>query len=227
MQGLDAHLIELKKRFRLVALFFLFSVGLSFYFSSNVLEWVQSDLGFSLHALTAYEVLYTQLLIAFLLGLLLSLPFIFYEALEFMRPGLKEEEYRALRNYLPFSVVLFLMGAAFSYNYIVKFSLGFLQSTTDASSVPAIWGLQNTVGFALRLSALTGIIFQLPIFSLILARAGLLNREMMVEYRPYFFIVILVVSAVATPPDVISQVLVTGPVLLLYQLSIFLVGRVE
>lgn len=227
MQGIETHLAELRKRLKLVAIFLLSSTALCFYFSSDALKWLQADLGFTLHALTAYEVFYTEILISLLFGLLLSLPFILYEALAFMRPGLKEEEYRALRNYLPFSVILFLAGSIFAYNFIVKLSLSFLQGTTKVAGVTALWGLQNTIGFALQLSALTGIIFQLPIVSLVLARVGLIDRELMVEYRAYFFIAILFLSAMATPPDVVSQMLVTGPVLLLYQLSIFLVGRVE
>lgn len=227
MQGFEKHIEELRKRLKLVAVFFLSSTALSFYFSSDILKWLQADLGFSLHALTAYEVFYTEIIIALLLGFFISLAFILYEAIAFMRPGLKDKEYKALRNYLPFSVMLFIIGAVFSYNYIVKFSLSFLQGTANTADVAALWGLQNTIGFALQLSALTGVIFQLPIASLVLAHAGLIDKEMMVKYRSYFFIAILLVSAMATPPDVISQMLVTGPVLFLYQVSIFLVGQVK
>lgn len=227
MDQLETHISELRNRLKIVAVFILSSTVLSFYFSSNILNWLQNDLGFSLHALTAYEVLYTELMIAFLGGFLLSLPFILFEALAFMKPGLRESEYRAMRNYLPFSVLLFLAGSVFSYNFVVKTSLNFFQAAAGTADVAALWGLQNTVGFALRLSAFTGIIFQLPIVSLVLAHAGVLDREKMVEYRPYFFVGILLISALATPPDIISQALVTVPVIFLYQVSIFLVDRVE
>ncbi|QGA80334.1 twin-arginine translocase subunit TatC [Candidatus Nanohalobium constans] len=227
MQGLDRHVQELRQRLKFVSIFFLSSTVLAFYFSSNILNWLQNDLGFSLHALTAYEVLYTELMIAFLGGFLLSLPFILFEALAFMKPGLKESEYKAMRNYLPFSVFLFVTGSVFSYNFVVKTSLNFFQATAGSADVAALWGLQNTIGFALRLSAFTGIIFQLPIVSMVLAHAGVLNKDKMVEYRPYFFVGILLVSALATPPDVISQALVTVPVIFLYQISIFLVSRIE
>lgn len=227
MQTLDDHLNELRKRLKVVAIFLLVSTGVTFYFSSKVVKWIQSDLGFELHALSAYEALYTELMIAFLGGFLFSLPIILYELIGFMRPGLKEGEYRVMRNYLPFSVILFVVGAVFSYQYIVKSSLNFFQSTVATADVAAVWSLQNTVGFSLRLSAFTGIIFQLPIVSVILGRAGIIDTEMMVKYRAYFFIAILLVSAIATPPDIISQALVTLPVVGLYQISIFLVGKVQ
>ncbi len=227
MQTLQDHVRELRKRLKVAGAFFLLAVGVCFYFSSQVLNWLQSDLGFALHALTAYEVLYTELMIAFLGGFLFSLPIVLYEIIAFMRPGLKEKEYLVMRNYLPFSVILFVGGAVFAYSYIVKASLAFFNSTTESANVAAVWGLQNTVGFALRISAFTGIIFQLPIVSVLLARAGLLNVDMMKRYRSYFIVSILVISALATPPDLISQALVTGPVIGLYQISILLVSRFE
>jgi len=226
METLDDHIQALSNRLKIVGIFFLVSLGVVFYFSSDILTFIQNDLGFKLFALTSYETLYTQLMIAFLGGFLLSLPVTFYELILFMKPGLKESEYRVLRNYLPFSILLFSVGSIFSYQFVVKTSLAFFQSVTDASTVGAVWGLQNTIGFALRLSAFMGIIFQLPIVAVILAKAGLINKELMVKYRSYFIVAILLVSALATPPDMISQALVTLPVIGLYQLSIYLVKKI-
>ena len=226
METLDDHIQALGNRLKIVGVFFLVSLAIVFYFSSDILTWIQSDLGFKLFALTSYETLYTQLMIAFLGGFLLSLPVTFYELILFMKPGLKESEYRVLRNYLPFSILLFSVGSIFSYQFVVKTSLAFFQSVTDASTVGAVWGLQNTIGFALRLSAFMGIIFQLPIVAVILAKAGLIDKELMVKYRSYFIVAILLVSALATPPDMISQALVTLPVIGLYQLSIYLVKKI-
>ena len=109
MQGMERHLDELRNRLKVTSVFFVSSIALSFYFSSDVLKWVQADLGFDLFALSAYEVLYTELMLAFLGGFLISLPFILYQVLAFARPGLKEKEYRAMRNYPPFSVILFVI----------------------------------------------------------------------------------------------------------------------
>lgn len=227
MQTLDDHISALAKRLKIVGILFLISTGMMFFISSDILSWIQADLGFELFALTAYETLYTQLMIAFLGGFLLSLPVTIYEIILFLKPGLKENEYKVLRNYLPFSIILFAIGSTFSYQFVVKTSLNFFQSITEASSVGALWGLQNTIGFALRLSAMMGIIFQLPIAAVVLGKAGLINQGMMRKYRSYFIIAILIVSALATPPDMISQALVTLPVIGLYQLSIYLVGKVN
>ena len=98
MQTIDDHVAALSKRLKIVAIFFLASTAGTFYFSSNILSWIQTDLGFKLFALTSYETLYTQLMIAFLGGFLISLPITLHQIILFMKPGLKPNEYKVMRN---------------------------------------------------------------------------------------------------------------------------------
>lgn len=226
-QSLEQHVEELRNRLLHSLIVLGVLTGVSFYFSGDILALLQTDLGMTLNALVAYEVFYTELMIALIFGFMLSLPVFIFHALNFMKPGLKEVEYRTLKNYLPFSVLLFGVGAVFAYEVIVKASLKFFQATTEASTVGAVWGLKNTLGFALKLSVFSGLMFQLPIIAVILAMAGLIDRDMMRRYRAYFFVAVLLLAAVATPPDILTQLLLTIPVMGLYQLSIFLVGRVQ
>lgn len=224
---LEAHLKEMRWRLKHVLIVLVILTGLSFYFSADVLTFLKGDLNVSLHALVVYEVLYTRIMISVLMGFFLSLPVFMYHFLKFVKPGLRDSEYRVLRNYMPFSIMLFLAGASFAYQVIVKSSLSFFKSTSATSQVQSVWGLQSTLGFAVKLSAFTGVMFQLPIAALVLAKAGLLDREMMIRYRTYFLVSVLLLAAVATPPDVVTQVLLTLPVVGLYQLSIWLVSRVN
>ena len=87
--------------------------------------------------------------------------------------------------------------------------------------------MRSTLGFALKVSAVVGLMFQLPIIAAVLARAGLLKAAQMRQYRVYFIVAVLIIAAVATPPDVITQLLITAPVILLYEASIFIVERLE
>lgn len=226
-EPIDSHIRELRTRLKHVFIVFAVLTGIGFYFSSDILGFLQQDLSVGLHALTAYEVLYTQVMIAVLFGLAVSIPVIFIHFLGFMKPGMKEAEYRVLRNYFPFGMFLFIVGSVFSYHFVVKSSLAFFQSMTDASEVSAIWGLQNTLGFALKISFLSAITFQLPLVFLVLGKAGLVTADTMRKYRGYFIVGILLAAAVATPPDILTQVLITFPVIGLYQLSIFLVSRTD
>lgn len=222
-QEVSQHLKELRWRLKHSTVVFLVLTAVSFYYSSDIINFLQSDLSISLNALKAYEVLYTEISIALLIGLLLSLPVLFYQAVKFAEPGLRREEYLMLRNYIPFSIMLFVIGAVFAYNFVIKYSLNFFRQATASADIAALWGLQSTVSFALRLSAFTGLIFQLPVVALVLSKAGLIDTEMMKKYRAHFMIAVLVTAALSTPPDILTQILVTAPVLGLYQLSIWLV----
>jgi sec-independent protein translocase protein TatC len=226
-QSLQYHIQELRKRVIHSGIVFIVLSAIGIYFSGDILSIIQNDLGYSLNALSAYEAFYTQIMIGVLFGFFFSLPTTLYHMIKFAEPGLKPGEYRILRNYLPFSVILFVVGAVFAYTVIVKTSLEFFRASTLAADVGAVWSLQNTVGFSLKLSALTGIMFQLPIAALVLAKAGLINADVMRRYRAYFVVAVLLLAAIATPPDLVTQLLVTGPVIGLYQISIYLVKHVD
>lgn len=227
MDSFRDHVIELRNRFFRIMLVLIVASAISFYFSSEILVWLQNDLAIEVHALHAFEVFYTQIMIAAILGFFISIPYTFYEILKFLKPGLKDHEYKVMRNYLPLGIILFLFGAAFAYTFVIKAAFSFFQTIGAGAEVPAVWGLRNTLGFAMKISGFVGIFFQLPIVSLILGKAGIINAEMMRKYRNYFIIGVLLSSAMFTPPDLITQVLITLPVIVLYQVSIYLVKRVE
>lgn len=226
-RDIDYHIQELRSRIihSFIVLVVLTAIG--FYLSGDILSFLQADLTTELHALNAYETIYTQIMIAVMFGFFAGLPAIIYQLLKFAEPGLRDAEYKVIRNFLPFSFILFVIGGVFAYEFIVKTSLQFFMESTKTADVTAVWGLQNTLGFALKLSIITGVLFQLPIVSIVLAKAGLINAWTMKKYRGYFIVGILVASAVATPPDIITQLLITAPIIGLYQLSIFLVSRIE
>ena len=108
MSRFEHHLRELRKRMVYTAIFTVIATFAIFYKSSEILAFLQTDLGFTLNALKAYEVFYTQVMIAIIFGIVISLPIIVYQALKFAEPGLTRTEYKALRNYLPFSIGLFI-----------------------------------------------------------------------------------------------------------------------
>lgn len=222
--ALTDHTAELRRRLIHTTLWFVAATAILFPASSPLLTWLQNDLALQLHALAAYEVIYTQLNLAITLGLIATLPVLLLQALLFAKPGLKSHEYRVMRNMLPASLVLFLAGSIFAYHVIIRNVFTFFQQTTRAADITAVWGLQNTIGFAIKLSALTGILFQVPVVAAVLGRAGIVTAPQMRRYRVHVFIGVLALSAVATPPDVVSQVIVTAPVMGLYEASIRLVA---
>lgn len=226
-KDIQYHVQELRSRLAHSIIVLLILSGLGIYFSGEMLAWLQNDLQVGLNALTPYETIYTRIMIGVMFGFFTSLPVMLYQMLKFAEPGLKTKEYRVIRNFLPFSFILFIIGGAFSYTFIVKKSLSFFQHHTETAAVNTVWGLQNTIGFSLKLSAVAGALFQLPIVSMVLAKAGIINAEMMKKYRAYFIVGILVLAAVSTPPDLVTQIMITVPIIGLYELSIFLVSRIQ
>jgi sec-independent protein translocase protein TatC len=222
LRAFDEHLEELVTSLKRNALVFLVVSAASFLLSNNLLLLMQEDISVGMNALAPFEVMNVRLSLALLLGLVGTLPSSIYSVISFARPGLKENEYRTLRNFLPFSYILFVGGSLFAYQFIFKNALNFFVSFTEGASVDIVWGLQNTVMLGFRLSLLTGLLFQLPIMVLILNKSGLVGIDQLRRYRAHVVIGILIISAIATPPDILTQVMITLPVFVLYQLSILM-----
>ena len=221
----EANLSELKRRLKHVSVIFLIFTVLGFALSGELISMIQADLRLSLHALRPYEALRVRILAAVLISFILTLPVAFYHLIKFAEPGLRQKEYRALRNVIPLSFGLFLLGGLFSYFFVFKKAIIFFRKYTFGADVEAIWGLSYTASFAIQLSYLTGLMFQIPVISLLLSKLDIIDAGDMIRYRGYFFVAVIGLSAIATPPDILTQVLVAFPMVGLYQLSIYLVSK--
>lgn len=202
------------------ALVFLVLSAVFFLASDHILAWMQSDVDVGLHGLTPFEVLNVRLGIAALFGFVATLPVLIYQFIDFARPGLTESEYRILKYSLPVSYLLFVIGSIFSYAVVFRNALEWFIGFTKGSEVEVVWGLSNTLMLGLRISLVTGFLFQLPLLIIVLNKSGLVSAEDLIRYRPYVIVVVLSVAAFATPPDLLTQVFITFPVVMLYELSI-------
>jgi sec-independent protein translocase protein TatC len=164
--------------------------------------------------------------ISFIAGLVVAFPYIFWEIWRFVRPGLYQTEVNAMRGIVAGSSFLFLVGILFGYFIITPFSINFLVAYSVSSAVDNSIAFASYIDTILAIVLASGIMFELPLVVFFLSKMGLLTPEDMRTYRRHALVVILVVAAVITPPDVFSQVLVTVPVYLLYELSINISARV-
>ena len=157
-------------------------------------------------------------------GIILAFPVLIHQAWAFVRPALKTTERNAARGAGLASSVLFLAGVGFGYFLIAPLSLQFLGNYElgDVASRIAVMSYVKTVA-SITLAA--GIVFQLPVFIYFLSKAGLVTAPMLKSYRRHALVAILALSAVITPPDVTSQILVSMPVLLLYEMGIWIARR--
>lgn len=129
-QSLYKHIQELHTRLLHTALVFSSLTAIGFVVSDRIISRIQKDLTINLHASATYETIYTQIMIALIFGSVTCLPVLACQALRFSKSGLKPGEYRLLRNFLPFSFLLFLLGALFPYKFVIKISFRFFESTT-------------------------------------------------------------------------------------------------
>ncbi len=166
--------------------------------------------------------------VALVAGLIVASPYILYVLFAFVSPALYENERRYSVRLTLSAYLMFLLGVLVNYFLVFPLTVRFLGTYQVNNSVANMLTISSYVDTLLMLSLMMGIVFELPVLSWLLARFGLLRREWMENYRKHAFVGILILAAVITPTsDVITLLIVSLPIWLLYELSIFVVGRVQ
>jgi len=155
-------------------------------------------------------------------GFIIAFPYILYEFWKFISPGLNLNERKNARGFILVASLLFFMGVFFGYYIVTPLSINFLGNYTVSSEVFNDFDLSSYISL-LRASVLSsGLIFELPILIYFLTKIGLVTPEFLRTNRKFAIVIVLILSAVITPPDIASQVIVTIPILILYEISIFI-----
>lgn len=163
---------------------------------------------------------FTYMKVALMLSILGTSPFTFYQIWAFIAPGLYKEEQRAVIPLAFFSAFFFLAGAAFCYFAVFPVAFKFFMGFTSDLVKPMI-SVEEYLSFALKLIIAFGLVFEMPLFAYFLARLRIITAEAMKKYRKYAVLVIFIVAAILTPPDVFSQTMMACPMLFLYEVSIY------
>ncbi len=218
------HLEELRRRLLWCALIVIVATGAAFYFSEQIMIFIIRPMGqIKLHVTEVTGSFYAYLKISLITGLAVSAPFIFYQAWSFISPGLYNREKATVLPLVAVSTVLFLVGASFCYLVVLPFSLAFLIGFSGDLLSPIIT-VGSYISFAGMLLLAFGIGFQIPIVAYFLGKLGVINPQMMGKGRRYAVVLILIASAILTPtPDVATQLMLAGPLYILYEVSIVVV----
>ncbi|WP_162340941.1 twin-arginine translocase subunit TatC [Cyclobacterium salsum] len=161
------------------------------------------------------------------IGLIAAFPYVFWEVWRFISPGLYAKEKNAARGAVFFVSLLFFMGASFGYYILSPLSINFLSNYQLDPSIANEFDITSYVSTLSMLVLASAVMFQLPIVIYFLTQAGLVSSLMLKTYRRHAIVVILVLSALITPPDVISQILIAMPILVLYEAGIIIAKRLE
>ena len=159
-------------------------------------------------------------------GFILAFPYILYLIWSFVSPALYSKEKKNAKAFIFVSSILFFLGVLFGYFIIVPLSVNFFATFTVSDVIKNEFNLSSYIGMIKTSVLATGLLFELPIVIYFLARLGLVTAEFLRKYRKYAIVIILLVAAIVTPPDVISQIIVSIPILLIYEVSIFIAAAV-
>ncbi|GAO42394.1 Sec-independent protein translocase protein TatC [Flavihumibacter petaseus NBRC 106054] len=165
--------------------------------------------------------------IAFIGGFIIAFPFVFWEFWRFVKPALTTKELRKTRGVIFWVSLLFFSGVSFGYFLIAPYTVNFFAAYTLSPLIANTFTISDYIDNIVSLVLGTGIVFQLPLVVYFLAKVGILTADFLRTYRKFAVVIILVIAAVITPPDVVSQLIVTVPLWLLYEISISIAARVN
>lgn len=155
-------------------------------------------------------------------GFVIAFPYVLYEFWKFVSPGLYSKERKNSKGFIFFSSLLFFIGVLFGYYVICPLSINFLGTYSVADQVHNDFDLNSYIGLVRASVLASGFIFELPIIIYYLTKIGLVTPQFLKNNRKYALVIVLIVAAIITPPDVASQIIVAIPVIILYQVSILI-----
>lgn len=167
-----------------------------------------------------------HIVVSLIAGLILASPVVFYEFWRFIRPALYDKEKKHARGAVFYTSVLFLLGVLFGYYLIVPLSINFLGTYNVSDQVVNQINTRSYIGTVTSISLAAGVVFLIPIFSYFLSKVGILTPQFMKTYRRHAYVLMLLVSAIITPPDIFSQIMVCFPLVFLYEIGILISRRV-
>jgi sec-independent protein translocase protein TatC len=221
------HLIELRSRLLWSAVAFALAFGVSLYFARPIFAWLAQPLldagQKEIYQIKVFEAFFSQMKVAFFAALMISFPVLATQIWRFVAPGLYAKEKRAFLPFLMMTPILFTAGAALAYYVTIPVALKFLLGyggQLGGITQKTLPGVGDYLDFATKFIFGFGLAFQLPVLLMLLERAGILTLAQLKSGRRYAIVGMAAVSAVLTPPDLLSQILLLVPLILLYEFAI-------
>lgn len=226
------HLKELKHRMFVVLAVFVVVFIISYIKCNDLMDFIVSmgkEIGYRFVYLAPQEVIVQQFRVAGLTAFICSLPIIAYEIVAFISPvfGKSKKSFFGLLLIGLIALVLFVLGTIFAYKILLPFVYKFLYDIGKASKITAQVSIKEYITLFITIETCIGVVAEMPLICIMLTKVGLLTPAIMKKIRPYIIVVIFLVAALITPPDIVSQVMVAVPMVGLYQISIIICNLVK
>lgn len=169
----------------------------------------------------------THVTVSFIMGCIVGFPYLFWEFWRFVKPGLYPNEIKSAKGAIWAVSLLFIVGILFAYYLIVPLSIDFLGTYKVSDQVENVVNLNSYISTVTSILLAGGAVFELPVFIYFLSKVGLVSSSFLITYRRHSIVIIVIFAAIITPPDVVSQIMVAIPLLLLYEVSIKMAKNIE
>ncbi len=219
------HIGELRKRLMFVVVFFVLAVIGSFFLAEPLIRYLQhadeaKELTMNAFRITDPLKIYMEMMV--FIALLITSPLILFQLWAFISPGLHDRERTVTLSYIPISLILFLSGISFAYFILFPYVVEFMTSLSNSLNIEQVIGINEYFHFLFQLTIPFGFLFQLPVVMLFLTRLGIITPMLMSKFRRFAYFILLVIAAFITPPDIVSHLMVTVPLFILYEISILI-----
>ena len=224
---LTGHLKELRNRLIICAVVFVVGVVVSLAYADRLID-LLTAMGrdyYQFVSIAPQEKLMQYFRVSILAGVIVTVPVAFYHIYAFAKPGLKKSESFFFKMVMVLGLALFCVGVLFAYKLMMPFMLRFLSTGINgAEYIQTTTSIESYVNLCLTMFIIFGCVFEMPLITIILSKMGIINPTLLKQVRGVAIVLIFLIAAVVTPPDIVSQCMVAGPMVLLYFISIFLSG---
>lgn len=221
------HLTEVRKRLLIVFAWFVVTLSIGLYVSPRILRYMKSqplvgEIEWNVFSFTDGLTIYMKC--AFLVALLFTVPVLLYQVWAFVRPGLTDAEAKSTLPYIPVSFALFIIGVSFSYWVVFPMMIRFMIRMNHTVGAVETYGIDRYFSFLFEVVFPMAIAFELPVVVLFLTRIGLLTPQRLKMTRKYAYVGLAIIGSCISPPDMISHLSVTLPLILLFEISVMVAG---
>ena len=219
------HLAELRKRLIYIIFVLALAVIAGFFIAQPVIVYLKSvppAADMEWNVFSPWDAVRIYVNVSVLFAVIVTLPFTLYQIWEFVKPGLRKEEQKASLLYIPGAFLLSLVGLAFGYFVVFPLAFMFAEAIAGNLHLTETYGVSQYFSFMFNILLPIALAFQFPLVVMFLTRIGIINPQVLGKFRRYAYFFLFVISAVITPPDILSAVLVCLPLIVLYEISIIL-----